>query len=114
MSNQISQKHTWERHIQTGLLTLIVLGVGIVGNQLSTVNQKQDEFSVQATALSVQTANLSERIQTLATDRYTATQAAQANLQINTRISEISNTQTEIKARLRDVEQEIARIADDG
>jgi len=106
-----------ERHVQTLLLTAITIGITVVcamlwfqTQQIEKVSDSSDEHAVAIASIAQKQEDMNARILDMSADRYTGTQAAQDRIQFVERLAEMSSDQRDIKARLRDLEQQFARF----
>lgn len=108
--SESNSRPTWERHIQTGLLTFIVLGVGVVGNHMGSLRTDTQGMAVQVAEQGVKINGLSDRFDRLAADRYTGSQAARDRIEIMDRIGTLNSDIRETKSRLNELERSVNEI----
>ncbi len=107
----------FERHFQSALLGLIsVLLAGtlwVLTEVLDSIDSVESRQSMQGQTISAlveNQGNARERLDLLASDRYTATQAAQDKLEIRQNLSTISSRLADYGERIRRLENEWARF----
>ena len=113
-SDNLSAKIQNERHLQTMLLTLITLGITLAIAMLMFLHAQQtklmDEQKIDGrhiVAISTNQVAMRDRIDELAQDRYTASQATSDNKAIFREIGILTETVAGIDDRLRKVEQKV-------
>lgn len=95
--------------MQSFLMAVITIGLGIVGNTVGNIYETQQAQGTSLTSLNERQQFIMERVENLSIDRYTGTQAAVDRAQVNDAIDQIRGSISIMEERVRALEMEAAR-----
>lgn len=100
-------KSSIERHIQTVLLALLTLGVGIVGGMINSLNKAQQQNAIEIAAVTVETAAIKERFVDFTDRAISPADAAAYRIEVARQLADIAASNRELNNRLTAIERRL-------